>query len=51
MVIDGMVEVGIAPSLLLVVPRAGLSSEHPMASFVRDASKLLDVNVDEFTGS
>ncbi len=50
MVIDSMVEVGIAPSLLLVVSRAGLPSEHPMASAIRDASELLDVDVNQFTG-
>lgn len=47
MVVDRMVEAGVAPTLLLVVPCAGLPSQDMMAASIGDAPKLLDVDVDQ----
>lgn len=48
MVVDRVVEVGVAPTASLVVSSASLSSEHAVPSAVGDAAELLDIDVDEF---
>jgi hypothetical protein len=49
-VVDGVVQVGVAAALLVVVPVSGLSAKHAVATTVGDTSKLLDVDVDELAG-
>lgn len=49
MIVDRMVQVRVAPTASLVVSSASLSSKHAVPSAVGDASKLLDIDVDEFS--